>query len=82
MAIVSPAEAGFFGAVARTAEKLRGSGRPGWYLRARLDQLLDDHDIAGADREDVSARAFFILDRFAAMAPEERPCPRPGRETA
>lgn len=81
MSLALQAEAAFFGAVARTAERLRGSGRPKWYLRARLDQMLDDHDIASADRDDVLARAFFILDRFAAMAPEEHPCPRPRRET-
>lgn len=82
MPTVTPAEVAFFGAVARTAEKVRGSGRPEWYLRARLDQMLDDHDIADVDRGDVLARAFFILERFAAMAPEEHPSPKPGRETA
>lgn len=76
------AEAAFFGAVARTAEKLRGSGQPKWYLRARLDQMLDDHDITGADRDDAAARALLILDRFARMAPEKRPRPRPQGETA
>lgn len=66
----SHAECALFDAVARTAEKLRGSRQPSWYLLARLDQMLDDHGIMGSDRADIAARAFFILDRFAQMAPD------------
>jgi hypothetical protein len=65
----SEAEAAIFDAVVRAAERLRGSQKPEWYLRARLDQILDDYGVEGGFlRDDVEPRAMFILKSFAHMA--------------
>lgn len=63
-------EIAVFEVVVRAAERMRGLHHVSWYLRARLDQILDDCNIPnGPLREDIAARAFFILDQFARAKP-------------
>jgi hypothetical protein len=75
MARATDIESQFFDAVARTAERLRGSRKPDWYLAARLDQILDDHGINhGRLRDDIMPRASFILRSYAHLPPADTAC--------